>query len=199
MQNRYAQQIKRIGLYTILFFSVGCASQPFVVHRPVDHELQPYLDKYIEYMEEMGYSTHNLPYVSMQIVDGDFGADKSWVGMCQIDRYDTGFNEVTHRSIYIKRDAYNRFNKKLTAYDLGVESLMFHELAHCLHDADHTKVTTNKVIFNYQYDFVAYECKHLMAPAASGQIGSYDRLCYEQHREMYLNQLDAIFSLGIDY
>ena len=150
-------------------------------------------------MYEMGYDTSDLPYVSMQIVDEDFRSDESWVGMCQIDRYDNGFKEVVHRSIYIRQAAYKRFNRKLSSYDLGVESLIFHELAHCIQDVGHTRETTRKIIKTYRGNYVPYDCKHFMAPSASGEVGTLDRLCYEQHREMYLNQLDAIFALGVGY
>ena len=202
MQNK-ASQITIIALIPLLMgFTLGCANNPYLEPQYVDPKLKPYLDQYKEYMDEAGYDT-NLPSVHLSFSEYTVPHGKrSTAGVCITTRKE-GY---IHREIYISKRHYDYFNPNDNEYDLGVESLVFHELAHCIHDIDHISDATMKWIKTkkysyrtraYHYSEREYPCPHLMATTSAGNVGSNDRKCYEQHHDMYMDQLREIFELGI--
>ena len=77
-----------------------------------------------------------------------------------------------------------------------------------MHDIEHTSERFVKDITVYRYSSVTKQrepeirtvsCPDLMAPGSSGRKGSYDGSCYEQHHDIYLEQLREIFNTGIWY
>ena len=145
MQNK-ASQITIIALIPLLMgFTLGCAHNP--INTYVDPKLKPYLDKYREYMDEAGYDNH-LPSLELSFSEYTVPHGKrSTAGVC-ITKREEGY---ISRTIYISKRHYDYFNPNDDEYDLGVESLVFHELAHCIHDADHYDNFTLKWIKTKKY------------------------------------------------
>ena len=206
MQNRTSQLYKRVVLYTILFSLFGCASKRLETeHQDVDDRLRPYLNEYIDIMIDNGYHFNEIPHVGMKIVDKIPHGYENATGLCALD---SKTFEDTIRTIYIDRESYENINPDDDEYDLGVEALMFHELAHCLQDAEHTKKRFTQIVRWKRYSSrtrafhvkdIKYDCKHLMAARSSSRPGTVDRACYEQHRDMYIDQLTEIINKGIYY
>ena len=205
MQNK-TLKLTLVALIAILMgFTTACAHRLETRHKGVDPKLQPYLNEYIDIMIENGYSEYEIPHVGIQLVETIPHGYENAAGLCARD---SNTFEDTIRTIYIDREYYDMINPDDNEYDLGVESLMFHELAHCIQGADHTDMRYKRTIkvkrwsHNIRANFlkeVKYPCPDLMAKTSSGRKGTADRACYEQHRDLYLQNLSEIFALGIQY
>lgn len=194
MQNK-TSIILALGL--MIIGTTGCGKLEVIP--PVEPELRPYYSAYRNMMIKHGYKSVDIPQLSILFVDHIGDEDgMSTAGQCSI----TGFRATgLSRKVIISKPAYDRFNPNGDQYDAGVERLLFHEIAHCMHAIGHTDETTPKLINTGKGigidHFIEHNCSHLMDHATSGRSGSFDRLCYEQHHDMYMNQLKEIFNKGI--
>ena len=204
MQNKIPQRSKitMIGLILFVLFSLGCAQKPLFVHQHVDPRLKPYLDQYTQYMRDMGFND-NIPHINLSIVETLPRGGNSTVGVCS-----TLWSPVyVNRTIYIRPDEYE-YHSPNGEYSPGIERLMFHELAHCLQNIEHNDDTYIRKLKAEKYNretkkmeptLVTHACPSLMAGSTNTIIGTWDYLCYEQHHDLYLEELKEIFKLGVWY
>lgn len=109
-----------VGLFIFVVLSCqGCGTEHDLV---VDPELEPLLSQYLSMAPDNG---HLDEVTSIQF--GELGAGDH--GLCEIERAQVnGFTYETTRKITIRRPGVG----------MRLDTTVFHELGHCLHDLEHT-------------------------------------------------------------
>ena len=74
-------------------------------------------------------------------------------------------------------------------YHKGIEMLVFHEIAHCFQEAEHSDKLYPRTIQVDDDDEQEVMCRDIMYYKGSSYRGTRDYYCYTQHFDLYQQQL----------
>ena len=153
----------------------------------IDDELLPYYEAFLDEREKLGFTT---PLPDINIIFGDNLESKTWRGQCAVNYTEKDDKRyITERTITIRQDHYERVMKQDgEGYHKGIEMLVFHEIAHCFWEAEHSDKLYPRTI-QVDDDEQEVMCRDIMYYKGSSYRGTRDYYCYTQHFDLYQQQL----------